>query len=491
MAQIATTTHSLSGLRGSLPIIVALIAYATVLAKGSGVLDDQDPYLHVAVGRWIIAHGDVPHRDVFSHSMPGAPWVPHEWLAEVVLAWLYDHFGWPGLVVATALSFAAALGLMARALLRYLEPGYALIGVMTAWGMCFPHLLARPHILSFPLLVAWAAALVAARSDDRAPPSYVALLMVPWANLHGGYMFGLALVALFAGEAVFDAPDRRRALRAVGAWSMFGVLSLLAALATPNGIAGLLLPLDLIRMDFALSWVNEWQSPNFQKLQPIEAWLLLALLGALLFGIRLPITRIAMLLVLVHMALKHQRHGEILGLVAPLLVAPMLAPQLPQLTKGFAVAPFNRASGGLAKWPSANAVVLAAALVLAAVITWLRVGVANTADRFTPAAALAAVAQHRVAGAVFNDYNFGGYLIFSGIPPFIDGRADMYGDDFIKRLNKPEEWDRLFAQYGVTWTLLAAGNPHVVLLDHLPGWRRLYADTIAVVHVRENAGAAR
>jgi hypothetical protein len=93
---------------------------------------------------------------------------------------------------------------------------------------------------------------------------------------------------------------------------------------------------------------------------------------------------------------------------------------------------------------------------------------------------------------VFNDYAFGDYLIYRGIAPFVDGRADMYGDAFIKRYRQIEKLPSLLTQYGITWTLLDPDDPRVTLLDYLPGWRRAYADEIAVVHVhREDAAVAR
>src|SRR5205823_4436620 len=133
---------------------------ATTLMTAGAVLRDPDPYWQVATGRWILAHHAVPHQDVFSYTMNGAPWVAHEWLAELADAVLYDHFGWAGLVIAAGLALAAAVGLLLRALLRYLEPVYALIGALTFWGLVQPHALARPHLYALPILVAWIALLV-------------------------------------------------------------------------------------------------------------------------------------------------------------------------------------------------------------------------------------------------------------------------------------------------------------------------------------------
>jgi len=89
---------------------------------------------------------------------------------------------------------------------------------------------------------------------------------------------------------------------------------------------------------------------------------------------------------------------------------------------------------------------------------------------------------------VFNEYAFGGYLIFKGVKPYIDGRADMYGDDFVREyltvlVGTEPDVDREFARWGVRWTILAPNGNLVRLLDRSPNWRRLYADRWAVVHV--------
>src|SRR6185312_11297273 len=106
----------------SWPLIVAAAAFCRALAGGMALLNDPDTYLHIAAGRWMIAHGALPLSDPFSHSMAGAAWVPHEWLAEIVLASTYDAFGWGGTILLTAACFAAALALLARRLLRHFEP---------------------------------------------------------------------------------------------------------------------------------------------------------------------------------------------------------------------------------------------------------------------------------------------------------------------------------------------------------------------------------
>ena len=467
-------------------IAAALLAFATALADTGHVLGDSDMYLHIAAGQWMLAHLSVPHVDIFSHSMSGARWIAHEWLAEVASACAYDGLGWAGPVFITAACYGLAIAFLARALLRIVDPPIAAAGVVIAWGLTYPHLQARPHVLAYPLLVVWVQALATARSFERTPSLWLTVVMVLWANLHASFMAGLGLAALCAGEAIFEALDRRAALVQVRRWSLFLASSFVAACVTPNGLDGLSLPFRVIGMDYFMSVSSEWKSPNFQQSQPIETALLLMLFGAWYFGIRLPVTRIAMLLVLVHLTLVHQRNAEILGLAGSLLAAPAIARGLGRP---------REATRLLGADPSCFArqrrntrlLLLAAMISLCAAVADIHYPIAPKPDSLiTPAKAVAVAQARRLSGPVLNDPVFGGYLIFSGIAPFVDARAELYGNGFFERYDKLGELPGLLAEYKIGWTLLKANTPRAVLMDFLPGWRRLYAGDIAVIHVRDD-----
>src|ERR1700733_5612708 len=171
--------------QAALPWLVGAGVYVLLLTLGPRLLNDPDSYSHIAIGRWIMAHGAVPASDAFSFSMYGAPWISFEWLSEVIYAAVYMFSGWAGVVVLAAAATALAVGLLTRFLLRELAPIPALLMVIAAVALLAPHMLARPHVLTLPIMVTWAAALV--RCMDRyAPPPYWALpLLVLWANLHG------------------------------------------------------------------------------------------------------------------------------------------------------------------------------------------------------------------------------------------------------------------------------------------------------------------
>ena len=108
----------------------------------------------------------------------------------------------------------------------------------------------------------------------------------------------------------------------------------------------------------------------------------------------------------------------------------------------------------------------------------------------SPVAAVAELKKLNLA-RVFNDYDFGGYLIANGVAPFIDGRTELYGEKFFVDHNaacglmEPENLFRLLEQYRIEATLMRTQSAATKLLDHIDGWQKVYADDIATIHVRK------
>jgi hypothetical protein len=458
------------------------------LAQPEALLHDPDTYLHIAAGRWMLAHGTLPVHDPFSYTLAGARWVPHEWLAEIVLAAVYRAAGWDGLVLLTIACFAISLALLTRFLLRWAEPFSALIAVALAAALVEGHVLVRPHLLAMPLLVLWSGALFAARDEASAPPFRLLPVMVLWANLHDSCLFGLLLAVYLAAEAVLAGPSRLEARR----WGLFAALSLAAALATPNGLTGLDQPFRLMAMPALQSSFIEWRSPNFQHFQPLEIWMLGLITLGLTTGVKVPLTRVLVVVGLCYMALAHIRHADLLGLVGPLAVAGSLGPQLAAKIRTAPISDVSRGAARLAEPAAFPTVALSLAVALGMSLSLLLRPIARVEDAVTPASALAAAARLGLTGRLFNSEAFGGYLVFRGIPTFIDGRIELFGDAFLARFldavnGDPRALRELLAGWDVRWTLLAPDQAAVGLLDHLPGWRRVYGDAHAVIHQRDSA----
>jgi hypothetical protein len=460
-------------------LLVALTAAVLfkIAAFTPAVLID-DTWSHLATGEWILAHGAVPRADPFSHSMLGAPWIAHEWLSEIVLALAFRAGGWSGVALITAFAAAAAVLVLGLRLARDLAGAALAVVLELGVWLWLPTLYARPHVIALPLAALWTAGLLKARDRDAPPPPALALLMTLWANMHGGFIFGLTLIAPFAGEAVLAARPGAR-LAAARGWAVFGCAAVTAALVNPYGIEALIFPFRLLGVE-NLARVSEWAPQDFSRFGPMEGALIALICFALMQPMRTPPIRVALVAALVAMALAHVRHTQLFGLIAPMLLARPIA-------------------GAIGAHPPEDVrpvarTALAASLAVALALAALRATapIVRTNGPGAPIAALAVVPVELREKPVLNDYLFGDYLIFAHVRPFIDARADMYGGAMLGLYLKIADGDEAavketLARYQIAWTIFAPDARIVGVLDREHGWRRLYADDVAVVQVRVDA----
>ncbi len=458
-----------------MPLIVGTIIFGLVLFAPQ-TLNDGDTLWQIATGNWILLHRSIPSGDPFSYTVLGSPWVAHEWLAEVILSLAFKTAKWKGVITLAAACVGLSFTLLARHLCRFLSPQAATMGLLVTAALLAPSMLARPHVLALPIMVAWCSGAILARAENRAPSWMLLPLMTLWANLHGSFIVGLALLFPLAFEALLDNPvDRGKTLRA---WLGFIAAAIAAALIMPAPLSGIMFPFQLASMH-QLASIVEWQPVNFATLQPLEIALICALALGLSGRVRVPPVRLVLLLLLFHASLQHARHGYLLGILGALLLAEPLSRLSPRdLLPG--------PNGRLAR----N---LAPVICMIATVSLVGFRLAWPIDRNPPGlnlvAAMAHVPEALRDQPVLNDYGFGGYLIFRGIRPFIDGRADLYGDAFLGQYMAvthpdPVVLERVLTDYHVAWTIFSPNNPVVGLLDRESGWHRIYADSTAVVHAR-------
>ncbi|HBK06079.1 MAG TPA: hypothetical protein DDZ81_09460 [Acetobacteraceae bacterium] len=480
---------SLTGFRSCRPVTVArslshesafaFIAAAAIFAAVLWlpvVLRDPDTLWHITTGGWILAHHAVPALDTFSYTAAGKPWMAHEWLSEVILALAYGWASWNGLMILTAASAACAIGLVAFYVRRHARADIAVMLVLLAVACGGPSLLSRPHVIALPLVALWTIGLVAARARGRAPSLTFLPVMTLWANLHGGFLLGLVLAAAMGTEALFDPACVRRDV--VRNWGIFIGGAVVAAAITPMGIDTLLFPFRLMSMQ-NLYQIQEWKPTDFSQLSGVTVSILVALYLGLTGTLRLPRFRVLLVAGLVFSTMQHVRNVQLFGILVPLLIADSLGQVGP-----LRVSPKFR----LPEWAPTWIVGVAAVLSLA-----FRIGL--PLDRIDEggyaSAALASVPADLRAKPVLNEYGFGGLLIFEGVKPFIDGRADLYGDAFMETYlsivhSKGDLLDGVLCRYGVEWTMFGPNTVVPALMDRTPGWHRIYSDKVAVIHVRDD-----
>jgi hypothetical protein len=450
--------------------------YAVLLVCGERLLNDSDTYWQISIGQWIIDHAALPRADIYSFTKAGEPWTSSSWLAQVLLAGSYDLAGWTGPVVLASASIALTFALLAWILGRRIPAPYAIVVTLAALVLSTPHFLARPHVLVLPVMLAWAYGLLSASERGAAPSFWLLPLIALWANLHGGFIFGLVLAAAFAIDALWNADVARQKPLALR-WAVFGIGALAACCATPYGWGSILASRKILDLGELLHLIYEWMPADFTSLGAFEMSILVLIAAALYSGVKLSPPRIALVLGLLHMALSHVRNLEIFALLLPLVV---LAPVASQ----FALQParFGKFT------PLASAAVLA---VMLGASTWALAARSafSPPEVQSPAAAIEAL-QARHPKRVLNDLPFGGYMIWRKMPVFIDGRAELYGEAFemayyrALQLKDVNQFLDILKTWDIDAVLLTPSTPAVGLLDNIGGWQRVYSDRNAVLHVR-------
>jgi len=451
--------------------------YALAVINGRTLLNDSDTYWQIIIGQWILDHQALPRVDFYSFTKAGEPWVSSSWLSQVLLAASYNLAGWTGPIMLAATCIAVTFAMLAWILGQRLPAPFAILVSLVALLVPVQHLLVRPHVFVLPVMLAWAYGLLSASERGRAPSFLLLPLIALWANLHGGFIFGLVLVGGFALEALWNADRAERKALALR-WAVFGVAAVAACCVTPYGWGSILAARKILDLGELLHLIYEWMPADFSRLSMFELAILALIAGALYGGVKLSPPRIALVLGLLHMALAHNRNIEIFALLLPIVVMTPVALQ-------FGFRPARFAQMGM---PAAVTAVL---LVLVGCWSWVLSANAGFAppERQSPAAAVD-VLKARNPKRVLNDLPFGGYLIWRQMPVFIDGRAELYGEAFEMAYYRALQLKdvNLFLDILKTWeidaVLLTPATPAAALLDNIGGWQRIYSDENAVLHVR-------
>ncbi|HEX8937579.1 MAG TPA: hypothetical protein VF776_04855, partial [Sphingomicrobium sp.] len=303
------------------PKLILLFTFTLVVPFMIGssfkIFADGDVSWHIAAGQWMIAHGKVPFTDPFSYSAAGKPWVAHEWLSEVGIGVAYNLAGFTAVSTLVFASLSALMLLLLLELNRWLRP-VTTAAILTAVVVTIiPFLAARPMVLTWPLIAFWTARLIHARERRRAPPLWLALVMLLWVNLHASFALGLLLIGPFALEALIEEEDKQRV---IVSWGSFGLLCAAACLVNPNGTTAFLMPIAAFTSK-NITLIQEFRPTDMSFTPGFEYSLLLLLAMCLGRGAKVGPVMLLVVLGMLHLALQHMRHQVLFMIVAVLILA--------------------------------------------------------------------------------------------------------------------------------------------------------------------------
>lgn len=462
-AKVQQLNFSRENAANTLLYFILVLALPLGLASSRTIFNDGDVSWHLASGQWILNHGRIPISDPFSLTAAGRPWVAMEWLADVILAEGYGLASYQGVMAIIAAAMIALHALLYSFLRRRAGPIVVVTTVLIMDFVLLPFTLARPHVLVWPLLAAWTILNIDACERRQAPPLRGVVILAVWANVHASFPIAAPIGAAIAFDAL-----RKTEWNNWREWAWFGLASLVAIMLNANGMRGLLYPFHVAGLAM-LPLIQEWQPTSMPMTPQFYIGLGICLLVLLYKGVRVPLGRLLLLLMLSALAFSQVRHQSWFVIVACCVVPPLLGSEPSKTLQ--------------ARW----LVMLAVPLLLVRAM-WPVVPDNNAAN---PRRLIAAVPASLRGQPVFNGYSFGGPLILAGIKPYIDGRSDMYGDSFVLDYSRimdgdPARFSAAVKRYNIRWTMLPAGTRLTRELDTSTSWRRLYADRVGVIHVRRD-----
>jgi hypothetical protein len=324
---------------------------------------------------------------------------------------------------------------------------------------------------------------------------FLPLLILFWVNLHGGFISGFILISIYLiGNLVKFVLSRNGDKELYRQKTQVLALALLTclfvSLLNPYGLDVMLYPIKLISQKLIIDRMAEFQSPNFHHLLlvPSKYFLLLMILLIGILKKNLDVIEILLIILFANMALFSQRFIPLFCVVAaPIFVRN--AQWIFNQTKSRFGDVFQKKSNDIYLMDASAS----GYLWLVAGILILTLGVATNRiehkfdESRKPVQAVNFLKKVSLKGNMFNDDEFGDYIIYSANPQykvFIDSRVDMYGVDHFKDYLtvvyfKPG-WENIIEKYNINWVIFDADS---ILSRHLMGrndWKLIYSDKVAI-----------
>lgn len=475
-----------------------LVAFSAAVLRGWQLINtDGDLGRHLRVGREILAHG-LFHTDRFSWTMRGQPFVPYEWGSEVLFSLAHRVAGLPGVVAMTAIVIALAYWCL-NLLLDWLgvDPLLAFGTSLVAAVLGAVHWLARPHVFSLAAVVGvvWLLEVTSRKSQDLLParpasrvprPLWALGLFAIWANLHGGFLYGLVLIGFYIAGDLLDLALEKSRRNGVAALKRHSLL-LLAALAgcclNPSGPAILPHVMGYLGKTWLVDMTAEYRSPDFHTGYGKELLVVLLLTFAVLALLRCRMRwpQLVAFLGTTAFALHSVRNVPLWALTG----LPLVALHAGDAWRRLAWRPVTRiratfSAGAALARPGVWTAIPTVGLVGLALGGGRAGGLQFLPSRFDPDVFPVRVVEQAqaegVRGRMFNELAWGGYILnaWPEQKVFIDGQTDLYGvplSQLYMSIRQAEPgWERRLDSLGVTMVLVPDDAPVAWELTHSPHW---------------------
>jgi len=470
-----------------------------LMGTGASMFGDPDTGWHLATGDLIRESGAIPQRDPWSFTAGDKQWIILSWGWDVASSYLYQHFGWPGIVAMNSITIAAFIAVLFAA---------TFVGTRNATAAFLATLLAsititinvRPfHVTFLMIALLWLLLSQVARGQcSRRWLLALPPLMGVWINGHGGFLFGFFLLGIHGLHAIMA---RNRTLTL---WLLAtGIASLVACCINPYG-ADILLSISKLFTSDAKPYLSEWAALDFSSAN-MNLWIYLVAFVTLVMMRNIPAPAWEKWIVYLSLlsGIISIRNMPIFAIVAaPMLTlgirdAIMLKTSEPPVLHPFV----ERLQAWASRLVHSGRASLAAVAGCVALSLWV----------FSPQAAsfyalgsitlppdlsaeIAYIEAHHPKARLINSYNLGGQLVFASrgkVPVFIDGREGTayprkVVQDYFAFRNSSKNWEAILDRYQIDGILIGRDND--VMIDRLIArrdWHLAFKGPSAMIFMRD------
>ena len=459
---------------------------------------DGDLSAHIRMGRVILATRHIPTHSLASYTAATEPMVGHAWLAEIFFATLFRIGGLPLICVFMGIVVGATHGAIALFLRRRgVDPRWAFLAALLSLALAATHWLARPHLFS---IVGSALTLFLLESERPRRQIYFVVLYAVWANLHGGWLYGLAVICMYfvgdLGEALLSTTNRPEWLGRAKRDAISFFLAAGATIANPFGVAMYREVFFAATSASLARNMAEFLPPNFQE--PSQWAFLTAILvtvALLSLGVRrMPLPWLAVVLMSLFFALRSFRNIALFGVTAWPLIALHVARAFPRARRPFPLfTEFAKLDLGtrVGMYGAPVAVLMLALGLNRGSIDGLHL-IADHFDYKTfPVAAVDRARTAQLQGRVFDSWKWGGYIMYAWPEASLHVDPLKFSDTTIKTYTTIEElrpsWLSELKRWNVQTIIVQAKSPMSDALKTAPGWSLWYGDSTAVVYRADGA----
>lgn len=468
--------------------LLTILVYSSAFYFFSFVTADTDLWGHIKFGKDMWISRGLHYHDLYSYTAYGREWINHEWLSELLMYLVYHAFGSPGLLIGKLMVGFAIILLLSRITSHRTHTPfvYCLVFVLCAFVMS-PGFMVRPQLFTYLFTALFLYVFYQYLEREKNLLWSLPLIMVLWVNCHGGSLIGLGMFPVVVVSEAISCHFKKRDGAYLKALFFWMIITEVTVFINPYGYHLWVFLYETISIPRNIS---EWYPISIFNLSYLR-FKLLALLFLGSFFIQNKERRsweVAIIVIVLIYAFRHQRHSPILGIVA----APYLTENLSLVAQRIGL------TRRIRSFPS----YLILSIFLSTLVGYQLFATSSKyfkarfniiVDPFKyPVYAVHFLKENRIKGNILLPFEWGEYVIWKLYPHCkvsIDGRfrtvySEVVLDDHLGAFEDGVGFRRLLDKYPPDIILARQNLSSQELVAGQGDWVYVYSDRVSIVFIR-------